>query len=148
MNLPVRKTLGWYKTCSSANDVMKSEQFMNLKVHRSEAQGWKRGAWRRYVDDGAVMRLASLAGAGLLACGLYSARRRTASSLWWIVGGASLLGCAAAGKRHALRSVRSSQDLAAADVVTRESLDSFPASDAPSSNATTVSPQPLPSLTR
>jgi hypothetical protein len=122
---------------------MESEEFLNLSVRRSEAHVWKPRGWRqRYLDDGTVLRLVSIAGAGLLLYGAYAARRQTTSSLWWVVCGASLLGCAAAG-RHSLGRLRSDQGLADPDVVTQESLDSFPASDAPSSNATTATPRSL-----
>jgi hypothetical protein len=125
---------------------MKSEQFMNLTVHRSEADTWERRRWRdRYLDERMALCLVSMAGATLLLYGAFSASRRTASSRWWVMSGASLLGGAAAvfGSRHSRRMVRPDQDPAVEDVVTRESLDSFPASDAPSSNATTANPQPL-----
>jgi hypothetical protein len=123
---------------------MESEQFLNLTVRRSEAPARERRGWRqRYLDGERVLRLVSMAGAGLLLYGAYSARRRTTSSPWWVVCGASLLGCAVAGSRHFRGSLRPGQDLAAPDVVTQESLDSFPASDAPSSNATTATPRSL-----
>jgi hypothetical protein len=79
-----------------------------------------------------------MAGAGLLFHGLDPRRRRTSSSLWWILSGAALLGFAVTRRRYTTESGR---DLAS-DVVTQESLDSFPASDAPSSNATTASALP------
>jgi hypothetical protein len=122
---------------------MTSEQFANLKVHRSDAHAWeRRDRWGRYRQDSTW--LMSIAGAGLLLYGVYSASRRTGSSRWWVATGASLLSCAAAGvgRWHWLKNVRSRRD-PAADVVTLESLDSFPASDAPSSNATTTTPRPL-----
>ena len=128
-----------------ARDVMKSEQFMNLKVHRSDADGWQRGSWWDHsLDDRLGVSLA-FAGASLLFFGAFSATHRPRSSRWLRVTGASLLSCAATrlASRQWPRTVRSRHDSAATDVVTLESVDSFPASDAPSSNATTTSPQPL-----
>jgi hypothetical protein len=127
---------------------MESEQFINLKVRRAETYAWERPS-RRGQDFGERIGpwLVSLTGTGLLLYGMYSAtRRRTASSVWWMVSGASLLGGAVAGvgTSHWLRRIRSAH--VPADVVTMESLDSFPASDAPSSNATTAIPQPLQSV--
>jgi hypothetical protein len=130
----------------SARDVMQSEQFMNLQVHRSDADAWERGGWRgRYLHDRLGASLAFV-GAGLFFFGAFSPSRRSRSSVWLQVTGASLLSCAAArlANQYSPKIVRSGHDSAAADVVTLESVDSFPASDAPSSNATTASPQPLP----
>lgn len=124
---------------------MESDQFMNLTVHRSDADGWQRSGWRdQYLDDKLGLSLA-LAGASLLLYGAYSARRGTPASRWWGVSGASLLSCAAArfGRRQMASAYLSGDDSATGDMVTLESVDSFPASDAPSSNATTASPQPL-----
>jgi hypothetical protein len=128
-----------------ARDVMKSEQFMNLQVHRSDADAWERGGWRgQYLDDRLGASLAFV-GAGLFFFGAFSPSRRSRSSMWFRVTGAGLLSCAAArlASRYSPRIARSRHDSVAADVVTLESVDSFPASDAPSSNATTASPQPL-----
>ena len=119
---------------------MESEQFTNLTVHRSTPSAWKRHGLR-YLDDRNVGWLVSAAGAGLLFYGIDPRKRRTSSSLWWILSGAALLGFAATRSRYALERFRSRPDLAA-DVVTQESLDSFPASDAPSSNATTATAFP------
>jgi len=120
---------------------MESEQFLNLTVRRSDADTFEPRGWRQpSLDDGTVMRLISMAGAGLFLYAAYSARRRTTSKVWPLVCGAGLLACAAAASRYSLGS-RSGEDLS--DVVTQESLDSFPASDAPSSNATTATPGSL-----
>ena len=123
---------------------MESDQFTNLTQHRSEVDAWQpKGWWGGRVDDRATLSLVSMVGASLLIYG--ATRRRADSSRWWIVSGASLLGYAAAslGTWQWLRGVRSSAEQSPADVVALESLDSFPASDAPSSNATTATPQPL-----
>jgi hypothetical protein len=116
---------------------MKSKEFLNLTVPRAETPVWEWRDWQRYLDGPAVLRFATMAGAGLLAYGALSARQRATSSLWWVVSGAGLLGYAA------VVTLRGRPDLAAPDLVTQESLDSFPASDAPSSNATTATPRSL-----
>jgi hypothetical protein len=104
---------------------MESEQFLNLTVRRSDAPTWVQRGWRQpSLDDGTVMRLISTAGAGLFLYAAYSARRRRTSKLWPLVCGAGLLAGAAALSRYSLGS-RSRQDLAS-DVVTQESMDSFP----------------------
>ena len=125
---------------------MTSEQFTNLKVQRSDANAWDRRGWRNRNLDDTGPWLVSIAGAGLLLFAAYSARRRAASGVWWGATGASLLSCAAARFRtgHWPKIGRRDSDPFGADVVTVESVDSFPASDAPSSNATTASPRPMP----
>jgi hypothetical protein len=125
---------------------MQSDNFLNLTTHRSEVDVWSQRRWRGSgVDDRLAVLLGSVAGLSLLAYGAYCETRRPGRGLWWIVSGAGVLGCAAAcvGQRQRLTSRRARGQESPADVVTRESLDSFPASDAPSSNATTTSPQPL-----
>ena len=53
--------------------LMKSEQFMNLTVHRSDADGWQRGSWWDHsLDDRLGVSLA-FAGASLLFFGAFSA---------------------------------------------------------------------------
>jgi hypothetical protein len=131
---------------SSHEDVMTSEQFTNLKVQRSDANAWDRRGWRnRRLDDAAGPWLVSIAGVSLLLFAAYSARRRAVSSLWWGATGVGLLSCGAARFRSGRWPTlgRQDPDPFRADVVTVESVDSFPASDAPSSNATTASPRPM-----
>jgi hypothetical protein len=123
---------------------MESDYPLNLIAHRSDVDVWSRRS--RATDEGVGQWLVSMAGATLVAYGTYCAISRSWRGLWWIASGVSLLGCAAAGFGQANGGkARWSQDSddAPADVVTRESLDSFPASDAPSSNATTTTPRPL-----
>ena len=125
---------------------MERDNAPNLATHRAAASVWERRGWQgRTIEEQVGPWLVSLAGAGLLA---YGATRRSWRGVWWMVSGVGLIGCAAAGlanpheaKARWERSVRQPP----ADPVTLESMDSFPASDAPSSNATTVSPSPLPS---
>ena len=131
---------------------MESDHFTNLRQHRSDVDAWTpRGRWSRVTDDPMVLSLASIAGAALLLYG--AARRRPNPGTWWLVGGA-VVGCAAVSLRNGpwlqnargwLQNTRFGSQTSLADVVTKESVDSFPASDAPSSNATTASVQPSPS---
>ena len=117
----------------------------NLSAHRATASVWERRGWQgRTVEERVGPWLVSLAGAGLFS---YGASRRSWRGVWWMIGGLGLIGAAAVGLANPheaatrwsrLRSVRQPP----IDTVTRESMDSFPASDAPSSNATTVSPSP------
>jgi hypothetical protein len=104
--------------------------FTNLTQHRSDADAWKaRGLWSRIADDRIAVPLASIMG---LALGMYATRRRLDPGMWWIIGG-TVAGCVATTLATRLRSEPPRTDL-----VTQESVDSFPASDAPSSNATTA----------
>ena len=115
--------------------------FTNLRVYRSEVDTWKpRPWWYRVTDEGMALPLASIAGVAL---GLYGATRRR-PGMWWLVSGA-FVGCAAAslGIGQWRRDAGAGSEPVPADVVTQESEDSFPASDAPSSNATTATAQPL-----
>jgi hypothetical protein len=123
---------------------MKSDQFMNLKVQRSDANAWETSRWRDNSLDKKLAVSLALAGASLLVYGAFSPRRAPKSNLWWQVSGAGLLSLVAARRWRQRTTIGSRRyDSAPSDVVTLESVDSFPASDAPSSNATTVSPQPL-----
>ena len=118
--------------------IMESADFTNLKIQRSEVDAWERGGRRGHSANGRIaLWLTSMAGVSLLAYGARFAARRSRSSRWSIASGATLLGYAAAdlGKRYWPRPARSVQEPSTVDVVGVESMDSFPASDAPSSNA-------------
>ena len=113
----------------------------NLGTHRAEASVWDRRGWQgRTMEERVGPWLVSLAGVGLIA---YGARERSWRGFWCMVSGAGLIGCAAAGLGNP-REVKARWDRglrqAPTDAVTRESMDSFPASDAPSSNAQGVTP--------
>jgi hypothetical protein len=111
-------------------EIMESVPYTNLTQQRSDADAWApRGFWSRLGGDRMALSLASIAG---LAVGLYGAtRRRGDPGMWWLIGTA--IGCAAVAL-----ATRSRSERPLADLVTQESVDSFPASDAPSSNATTA----------
>jgi uncharacterized membrane protein len=114
---------------------MESNRALNLISHRSPQSIWDKRGWQgATIEERIGPWLASVVGTGILA---YGATRRSWRGVWLMVGGVALIGCAAAGlcnPRHAavrLRHMRQSR----VDRVTMESMDSFPASDAPSSNA-------------
>ena len=116
---------------------MESEQALNLISHRSPQSIWDKRGWQgETVEERLVPWLASAAGAGLLA---YGATRRSWRGAWLMMGGVALIGCAAAGlcnPRYAAGRLRLLRQ-PPVDRVTMESMHSFPASDAPSSNAIT-----------
>jgi hypothetical protein len=113
---------------------MQSDDFTNLKVQRSDVDVWqsRRPSWDHRIG----LSLATIAGAALAFYGIR--RRRSAPKMRWLVGGA-VLGCAAA----SLRTAQWRGAEPSADETMQESVDSFPASDAPSSTATTATAQPL-----
>jgi hypothetical protein len=123
---------------------MESDNSVNLMTHRSDVSVWERRARQSSIEDRLGSWIAPVAGAGLVAYGTYCATRHSRRGLWWMAGGASLLAFAAAGPGalQALKARWTEHFDQVLDVVTQESLDSFPASDAPSSNATTTSVQP------
>jgi hypothetical protein len=118
--------------------------FTNLRQHRSDVDAWEpRGWWHRVADDRTAQSLTSIAAGALVLYGV--TRRRSDPRMWWLVSGA-VVGCVAAslgGTRLWPRDTRFGSKSSPADLVTQESLDSFPASDAPSSNVTTAAAQPL-----
>jgi hypothetical protein len=114
---------------------MEHENFSNLTLQRSEVDAWERRGWRRPIEDPIAPSL-MLAGAGLLVLGV---TRHSNAGRWWILCGAALLGWTAASRGAgqwlgSLWQRGEDED----DIVTIESLDSFPASDPPSSNVTTA----------
>src|SRR5262245_62677560 len=121
---------------------MESDFSINLITYRSEVDAWTRRS--RVMEERVGQWLVSMAGSALLAHGAYMATRRSWRGAWWIAGGVGLIGYAAAGfmKANNSRGWRGDSQHTPEDVVTLESLDSFPASDAPSSNATTTMPRP------
>jgi hypothetical protein len=113
---------------------MDSISARNLECHRSTQSVWDKRGWSGVtIEERVGPWIVSVAGAILLIVG---ARRRSLRGLHLMLGGASLIGCAAAGlcnPRHAtvrwrhLTRPRPDSD-------TTELMDSFPASDPPSSN--------------
>lgn len=116
---------------------MEPNDFTNLRQHRSEVDAWT--PRESYPSVGARTAVATIVGAALVIYG--ATRGRSNPGIWWLISGA-VVGCAAA--RFGERQWRQNSHFGSepADLVTQESLDSFPASDAPSSNATTTAPQP------
>lgn len=105
----------------------------NLACHRAARSVWDNRGWRGVtIEERLSPWIISLAGVGMLIGGV---RQRSWGGVRWMLGGATLVGCAAAGlcnPRDA--SVRWRRvTWAALDRVTTELMDSFPASDAPSS---------------
>ena len=118
---------------------MDTDNARNLACHRAAQSVWNKRGWSGVaIEERVGPWLASLAGATLLVAG---ARRPSWRGVQLMLGGAGLLGCAAAGlcnPRHAAVRWRFLTRLAT-DRITTESMDSFPASDAPSSNAMALS---------
>jgi uncharacterized membrane protein len=99
---------------------------------------WEKRGWSGVaIEERVSPWLISLAGAGLLIAG---SRQRSWRGVRWMLAGATMLGCSAAGLcnprdaavrwRHLMRPT--------VDRTTMELMDSFPASDAPSSNAIAI----------
>ncbi len=110
----------------------------NLACHRAARSVWEKRGWNGVTIEERVGPWAvSIAGVALIAAG---ARRRSWKGVHLVIGGATLLTCAAAGfcnPRHAAIRWRSLTD-GRPDPLTFELMDSFPASDPSSSTATTV----------
>jgi hypothetical protein len=121
-----------------------STEASNLTVHRTSPGVWEKRGWQGpTIEERVVPWLISLGGVSLLAYGM---SRRSWRNAWAIASGATLIGCAAAGlcdPRTASMRVCHQLRRPGDDHITTESIDSFPASDAPSSNATTAGPRPV-----
>lgn len=110
----------------------------NLACHRSAQSVWDKRGWSGVaIEERVGPWMVSLAGVGLLAAG---ARRRSWRGAQLMAAGVAMIGCAAAGlcnPRHA--TVRWRQlTRTGSDRVTAALMDSFPASDAPSSHAIAI----------
>ena len=113
---------------------MDTNNARNLACHRAAQSVWDKRGWSGVtIEERVGPWLVSLAGAGLLIAG---ARRRSLRGVQLMLGGAGLIGCAAAGlcnPRHATVRFRHFAR-PHIDRVTTELMDTFPASDpAPSS---------------
>ena len=109
----------------------------NLTPHRAPQSVWDKRGWRGpEIEERLAPWLISLGGAGLFAFG---ASRRSWRGMAFMAAGLSLVAFATAGMcspgRLATQWRRMAGQRDEADQVTTESMDSFPASDAPSSNA-------------
>jgi hypothetical protein len=107
----------------------------NLACHRAAQSVWEKRGWSGVtIAERVGPWMVSLVGAALMVAG---ARRRSWGGIHLLLGGAGLIGGAAAGfcnPRHAAirwRSLRSHYS----DRVTNDLMDSFPASDPSSSSA-------------
>jgi hypothetical protein len=124
------------RSATAARGNMGSDNISNLSSHRGPQSVWDRRGWQGVTTEERVAPwLVALVGAAIFG---YGARRRSWRRLAFMAGGAGLIGCAAAGlcnPRDASVRWRRFAPKTAVDRVTRESMDSFPASDAPSSNA-------------
>jgi hypothetical protein len=116
---------------------MTTDDTSNLASHRAPASVWDKRGWRGpTIEERVGPWLVWLAGAGLV---LYGARRRSWRDAWWIAGGLGLIAGAVAGlstPQQLRMTWRDHLHRDASDTITTESMDSFPASDAPSSNMT------------
>ena len=115
---------------------MDTSNARNLSCHRAAQSVWDKRGWNGVaIEERVGPWLVSAAGAGLVIAG---ARQRSWRGLQLMLGGAGLIGCAAAGlcnPRHA--SVRwRHMTRPRTDPSATELMDSFPASDAPSSTLT------------
>jgi hypothetical protein len=116
---------------------MTTDGTLNLASHRAPTSIWdKRGRSGPTIEERVGPWLVSLAGAVLV---VYGARRRSWRGAWWIASGIGFVAGAVAGLSdpHQARMIwRHHLHRDASDTITTESMDSFPASDAPSSNMT------------
>jgi hypothetical protein len=110
----------------------------NLAHHRAARSVWEKRGWSGVTIEERVGPLAvSLTGTALILAGL---RRRSWTGIHLVIGGVTLITCAAAGlcnPRHAAIRWRSLTE-GRPDPLTFELMDSFPASDPSSLTATTV----------
>jgi hypothetical protein len=117
---------------------MDSDMATNLTYHRAARSVWDKRGWSGVtIEERVGPWIVSLAGASLVIAG---ARQRSWRGVRWMVGGATLIGCAAAGlcnPRHAAVRWRH-LSRPSHDRTTTELMDSFPASDAPSSSGVAV----------
>jgi hypothetical protein len=112
--------------------------------HRAATSVWDKWGWRGpTVDERFALWLVSLGGAGLFAFGA-SRRWRGAP---YMAAGAAVIGCVVARMWHPrevrFRLQRGTHGATEPDPVAIETMDSFPASDAPSSNATIAGSRPI-----
>jgi hypothetical protein len=117
---------------------MDTDNARNLTCHRAARSVWDKRGWRGVtIEERVSPWIISLAGAGLLIGG---ARQRSWRGVRWMIGGATLVGCAAAGlcnpRDASVRWRRLTRP--PLDRTTTELMDSFPASDPPSSSGMAI----------
>jgi hypothetical protein len=126
---------------------MTTNETPNLVSHRASTSVWDKRGWHGpTIEEQIGPWVLSLAGAALV---VYGVGRRSWRGAWWIASGIGLITGAAAGlatPHRARMLLRHHLQRDSADPTTTESMDSFPASDAPSSNMTVAAgakPHPL-----
>src|SRR5438067_12514662 len=116
---------------------MTSNDTSNLVSHRASSNVWDKRGWSRRptLEERVGPWFISLAGAALV---LHGARRRSWRGGWWVASGIGLIAAAVSGFANPQQARLTWRHLQrdASDKITIESMDSFPASDAPSSNMT------------
>ena len=112
----------------------------NLTSHRAPRSVWEKRGWQGpTIEERLSPWLVSIGGAGLF---VFGASRRSWRGAPYMAVGAALIGSVAAGfcnpREVGLRIQHRLRRRPEMDQVAIEAMDSFPASDAPSSNATTA----------
>ena len=112
---------------------MDTDTARNLACHRAARSVWQKRGWSGVtIEERVGPWVVSLAGAGLLIAG---ARTPSWRGVGWMISGATLIGCAAAGLCNPRHAAIKWRQLTTDDRLEIELMDTFPASDAPSSNA-------------
>ena len=112
---------------------MDTDNARNLACHRAARSVWQKRGWSGVtIEERVGPWVVSLAGAGLLIAG---ARQRSWRGVSWMISGATLIGCAASGLCNPRHAAIRWRQLTTDDRLEVELMDTFPASDAPSSNA-------------
>ena len=82
--------LSGFSICSE--EVMESDNSVNLITHRSDVDVWERPARRSWtIEEWLGQWVVPIAGASLLAYGTYCATRGSRRGVWWMASGVGLL---------------------------------------------------------
>lgn len=112
---------------------MDTDNARNLACHRAARSVWQKRGWSGVtIEERVGPWIVSLAGTTLLIAG---ARKRSWRGASWMISGATLIGCAAAGLCNPRHAAIRWRQLTTDHRLEIELMDTFPASDAPSSNA-------------